>query len=229
MTEKELLRQWLGKKEYLSVFDIPKLDELGNKAFHNVGFLYEAYEALAKEDAAGDTEIAISHNDGVCRLTRKDDGVWTLSAFDKEITLAFEDMKDVLIGMIDLQEEIYPLGSVVALNKDFMARNIPEIGKLDSFRVVITHRFMSYADSIYYPYAGVIYPFGMLGRPEVLYFSYAMVDEVMHKGFADESEDAYVYEMKKELILERGMHSVGFATKEELEKIEMKIRSSEDE
>lgn len=219
MAEKELLRQWLGKKEYLSVFDIPKLDALGNSAFHNTGFLYEIYEALMMGEDLPETA-----EEKPCRIFKGEDDTWTLAISEKEISLSFEDMKDLLSGMIDLQEEIYPLGSVVALNKDFMARNIPEIGKLDSFRVVITHRFLSYIDTAYYQYAGVIYPFGMLGRPEVLHFSSAMINEVVHKGFSDEVEEEYVFRMKNELLVERGMHSAGFATKKEFEEIDKKIK-----
>ena len=226
MSEKDLLRQWLGNKEYLSVFDVPKLDAFGEETYHNTALLYEIYEKLMSEDEmsggmqSGEAKYGIRGND---------DGTRTLSIDGREINLPFDEMKELIQGLSDIGEDTLPLGSTVELDKDFMSRNIPAVASVPSIRVIITHRFLSYTDKVYYPYAGVLYPIGMLGRTEVLHFSAPMIKEVIHRGYSDEAEDEYVYMMKKELILERDMHSAGFATREELEEIEKLIKGGQDE
>lgn len=36
-------------------------------------------------------------------------------------------MQDLLAGIMDIQEKILPLGTVVELNKEFIARKIPQV------------------------------------------------------------------------------------------------------
>jgi len=45
---------------------------------------------------------------------------------------------------------------------------------------------------------------------------------VIHTGYSDEQEDAYGYLLKKELVIDKKMHSFGFSTKEERENFEIK-------
>lgn len=213
--EKNLLRKWLVEKEYLTLFDIPKIESFGNKYFHNTKPLYSTYEALLQDETIRNDTI-----DSVPAIAKKEDGTRILHiSEDDEIILTDENMKELLSGILDIQEQILPLGTVVDLNKDIFAREIPQIRDMEFLRVVITHRFLAYLDNVYYPYAGVIYPIGMLGRTEFLHFSYSMIDNVVHKGFSDESEFEYVIAMKNELIINRKMHSVGFAGEHELSRL----------
>ena len=126
--------------------------------------------------------------------------------------------------MLDLLEDTLPLGSVVDLKKSAY-KNVPEASEVEHIRMVITYRFLGKEeDSHYFPYAGVVYPTGMLGRKEVLYFTRPLVEKVVREGYRDEQEDAYVYLMKKELVIEKGKNSFGYATKEEIEAFNAQVK-----
>ena len=113
-----------------------------------------------------------------------------------------------------LTEEVLPLGSVVDLKKELFSF----IKDVDRIRIVITYRFLAKEESKgYFPYAGVVYPTGMLGRKEVIYFTPALIEQVVHRGFEDIQEHQYIYLMKREFIIEKGMKSFGFGTREEIE------------
>lgn len=211
MIEKTLLRQWLKTRAYLTIFDIPKIENFGARFFHNTKPLYHSYEMLLK----GGEEFADARSDCPKINRNTDDKLILQSGEKKIIELSCRDMQDLLVGIIDIQEKVLPLGTVVELNKEFVARKIPQILEVDSFRIVITHRFLSYINNVYYPYAGVIYPIGMLGRAEFIHFSYGMINDVVYEGFSDESETEYVIAMKKELVIGRQMHSAGFASQDE--------------
>ena len=215
-TENTLLRKMLGNKEYLTVFDVPKVEAFGNKFFHDTKRLYRAYETLI----SGDVSEENKQTDDCILFEQKGNKNWILGVSDNDgIELPFLEMKDLLSSLMDIQEKILPLGTVIDLNKDFITKNIPQIEALDHFRVVITHRFLSYLESVFYPYAGVLYPTGMLGRPEFIYFTYSMIEDVVQEGFSDVLEQEYVNAMKSELLAEKQMHSAGFATEEEIDKL----------
>jgi hypothetical protein len=109
---------------------------------------------------------------------------------------------------------VYPLGSVVKLKKmSFIER--PEF-KGANLYLVITERFLTHMDEkLYAPYAGTAYPFSVAPERKIL-FGPQLVEELVYQGFSDELERSYVVLMKKELLLERGLHSFGFASKEEM-------------
>ena len=89
-------------------------------------------------------------------------------------------------------KNIFPLGSVVDL-------------------------FFAAGESGYYQYAAVVYPVGMAGEDRNFCFSSALIERVVHRGYADEVEDAFVYQLKHQLIVEQGRKSMGFANEEEQE------------
>ncbi|HCW04433.1 MAG TPA: hypothetical protein DGK91_07855 [Clostridium sp.] len=57
--------------------------------------------------------------------------------------MAFTDnqMRELLAGIIDIQEPILPLGSVVDLKKEILQDRI-NLKDVDKVRIVITHRFL---------------------------------------------------------------------------------------
>lgn len=119
------------------------------------------------------------------------------------IQLEKTTMMDLVNSIIDITEEIYPLGTVVDLKREHLIKlNIdPSVKKV---RMVIMQRFLPDEESkIYFPYAGIVYPVGNPANDKVLHFNQGLVEEVVHMGYTDEQEDAYVYLMKRVLIVEK--------------------------
>ena len=69
----------------------------------------------------------------------------------------------------------------------------------------------------YFQYAGAIYPVGLVGDGRTIHFSTALIDKVLKEGYSDEQEEAYIYVVKEELLIDKNMNSFGFAPKEDLE------------
>ncbi len=88
-------------------------------------------------------------------------------------------------------------------------------------RAVIVQRYVGESpEGFYYPYAATLYPTGIPGSRKLIQFTPALIDRVISRGYSDEQEEAYVYLMKQELLLERKLHSMAFATKEKIKKYE---------
>lgn len=138
-----------------------------------------------------------------------------LKAQQIESTLTFKDFKLFLVNLIDLFEPIYPLGTVVSLKKEYL-NNIFRESEIKEVYFVITHRFISNeSTNVYFQYAGVPFPIGNLGMKEFFNFTSPLIDEVIYSGYSNNQEVAFVYMMKRELILEKEYKSIGFASKEE--------------
>lgn len=65
-----------------------------------------------------------------------------------------------------------------------------------------------------YIYGGVVYPVANFNGKEILKFTPSLIEKILHKGYQDEQEDAYIYLMKQELILEKNIHMAGFREQE---------------
>ena len=128
-----------------------------------------------------------------------------------------EELKDFLEYLISIFEEVLPLGSVVDLKKEFLEETIP-LKDVERVRVVIVQRYVGESpEGFYYPYAGTLYPTGIPGSRRLIEFTPSLIENVVRHSYSDEQEDAYVYLMKRELMLERKLHSMGFADKKERE------------
>jgi hypothetical protein len=130
--------------------------------------------------------------------------------------------KDALLKVIqityDMLTPILPLGSVVVLDKSLMAELNQEDGDGDEeeLRVVIQTRFVFKNDvPVYFPYGGVIYPFGNLLTNSQIYFTPNLIKDIIHMGYTDEADGEAITRTKRELIIERGFMSMGFAADED--------------
>lgn len=142
---------------------------------------------------------------------------------EQGITLPKEQWKSLISGAIELMQRILPLGSVVDLRKERLQGAFPKLEQVEKVRVVITQRFLSYTNEGYFTYAGVIYPVGNLTGSQVIHFNSQMVQKVVHLGYEDEQDSAYVYLTKQEYILQKGKRSYEFASKEEGRKLREKM------
>ena len=66
-------------------------------------------------------------------------------------------------------------------------------------------------------------PVGNLTGSQVIHFNSQMVQKVVHLGYEDEQDSAYVYLTKQEYILQKGKRSYEFASKEEGRKLREKM------
>ncbi|WP_185966750.1 DUF4176 domain-containing protein [Clostridium sp. HBUAS56017] len=216
LTEK-LLAEWLQTLEYLDNNKRKQLYEIGCAySGRDISFLYEINRTICEKENTCRDNI----NDLVY-INEKDKHLLIFKESKMEFTYA--QMREVLFGLIDIVEKIYPLGTAVELKKEYLEKII---GKKDikSAQVIIVNRFIFHNDvKSFFHYAGIVYPLGFLDESRVINFTSALVDKVLKKGYSDEKEDAYVYLMKKELIIDKKMHSFGFSTEEERENFEKKL------
>lgn len=143
----------------------------------------------------------------------------TLTINDVEIYLTINDILRIFIYLIDLFTPTYPLGTIVSLKKQYLGKLLNN-KEIDKAYFVITKRFIyNEKSSVYFNYAGVPYPVGNLGIRNDFYFTDNLIDKVIYKGFDDNQDAVFVYMMKRELIIEKNYKSVGYATKEERDKL----------
>lgn len=209
--------------EYLKQSNIPELQkkelkQLGKLFFDDVSFLYDIYPLVGEENVSRSSEETkvIFENEGALYILRKEKA----GIFLKE-----NEMKRLLSDMIVLFEDILPLGSVVDLKKDKLFEDL-DVSKVENFRVVITKRFIGARVGCFYPYGAGVYPFGPVGE-KMISFTPALIERVIHTGYSDEVDEAFVFQMKKQLIVEQKRKSAGFATPQELEETAEYIRKVE--
>lgn len=133
--------------------------------------------------------------------------------------ISFDNLNCLFVNIIDLIEPIYPLGTVVNLKTEYL-NNLLDDNKISVATFVIINRFV-YTDNIktYFQYTGIPYPVGSLGFSRNLYFTSELIDEVVHLGHSDDKENAFIYMMKKELILDKNYCSIGYASKDDRDKL----------
>lgn len=215
-----LWKVYLEKNSFIA--EVWKEDclKLGEKFLKgNVTFLYEVYYAFVEQERFRlDEQLELEYERiGKDCFLRWQGAEWI---FDEK------DFKEFLATMIEIFEDVLPLGSVVELKKEFLA---PELRTADSVRMVIVQRYVGEnEDGYYYPYAATVYPTGIPGSRKLMQFTSALIGKVVSRGFSDEQEEAYVYLMKQELLLEKHEHSIGFAGKEELDRYEEFLKGRKD-
>ena len=179
---------------------------LGAHAKGCIPFFYDCFRCMDHRMEQAETE------DG--KLSFRMEGECRLIFEEQELILKEEQARELLAKMIDLFEPVYPLGTVVELSEEF-TKSLGLEKIQEKIKVVITGRFAAAHDKkTYFPYAGVVYPTGVLKKDQFIHFTSALIDSVVQEGYRDEAEEAYVLLMKKELLLEQEAVSFGFLGKE---------------
>jgi hypothetical protein len=212
-----LWKEFMEKTPYIPERLWETMGQIAGNYVDDTSFLFKIYEALIENERY----LADEENE----ITYERDGEDYILAYQgKECVFSENEFKKILASMLDILEDTLPLGTVVDLNKDAY-KGVPQVEDVDKIRMVIIYRFLGKEDQeFYFPYAGVVYPVGMLGYDEVLYFTKPLVEQVIHKGFHDEQEDAYVYLMKQEMIVEKGKNTFGYATPEQIEEFNKQVK-----
>ena len=223
MEEKKQYKKQLWN-DYLKASDFPSevkniAREIGELYFEDVKFLYDVRKCVV----SGGGTLA-DKKTGVLYETEEEYHI--LKHNDKELALRQADMSRLLANIIDIFEDVLPLGTVVDLKKDFLGQKM-DLSKVDKIRVVISKRFLGGETGCYYPYAAVLYPIGMAGQNKYIYFSSALIDDVVHMGYSDSIEEMFVYQMKDQLIVKGNRKSMGFANEEEMRAMEKLLTGEE--
>jgi len=212
-----LWKEFMEQTSYIPRGEWETMGRIAGCYVDDMKSLFKIYEAFIENDRfLVDEERNVKYE--------KDGEEYILALEGKECVFEKEPFRKILVSMFDLLEDTLPLGSVVDLKKSAYAKNT-RINEIDELRMVITYRFLGREeDSHYFPYAGVVYPTGMLGQKEVLYFTRPLIENVVREGYHDEKEDAYVYLMKQELVVEKGKNSFGYAKPEEIESFNKMVK-----
>ena len=204
-----LIKEWMKKYTSLEQGQIDMLLDLKMKIKENLSFLYDMNKIIVQgqgnivESSIGAEFIC---NNGMCRL-QTDYGSLVLD------NVLF---RKILAAFIDVYEDIYPLGTVVDLNKKYYKDILP-VDEVEHIRVVINYRFIPCSENMYIPYMGNIYPIGNSGlNANGIHFTPKTIERVVHMGYIDEEEIAFLFQRKYEMLIENNMHSTGFATSEEM-------------
>lgn len=216
-----LIKSFTQGLEYLNEDDKKAVNKLGFKLYGgDLKELYDINECIVKENVSYESRD-VSY--------KKDGDKHNLIIKDNIIELKYEEIKEVIAGLIDILDDILPLGSVVKLKKEYLHKFLNN-NEVEEAEIVIVNRFI-FKNGIraYFPYAGVVYPIGFVGSADAIQFSSALIEEVIHRGFADEKDEIYTFLLKNELIIDKKMHSFGFASKEEREKYNKIIKGDQND
>lgn len=215
---RNLLEEWTKSLEHLNREEKIALYNLGILVTNNgIDCLYDIHKSLAK------------HNQSMYILDGKlgyelQEDEFLLKIQDMNINLNYLQLNEIINGLIDILEEIYPLGTVVELKTEYLKRGLA-IKDIETAQVMIIGRFIYQKDiKSYFQYAGVVYPLGLIGEGKVIQFTSKLIEKVIHKGFCDEKDNGYIYLMKKELIIDNKMHSFGFSSNDERSQYSNKIK-----
>ncbi|QHA91155.1 DUF4176 domain-containing protein [Bacillus sp. N1-1] len=211
----------------------PKLKDLGMKKiqqlFGETAFASEIHEFanLFLEDESVFTHLHDTYrhqldslevtSQGIDIFYQKEQGLHTISFWDKSFSLDDASYVPFLTYAIDLMREVLPLGTVVELDPRYFK---PGESASEPIKVVITGRFVfpeNYRS--YFPYTGVVYPFGELNKGNTIHFTYPLIQKVVHMGYKDDMEESFEYLMKEELLLDKGITSIEFSD-EDMRKIQ---------
>ncbi|EED2629499.1 DUF4176 domain-containing protein [Listeria monocytogenes] len=149
----------------------------------------------------------------------------TLEIIDSLSTLQIplSAAKQAIQMVCDYLYDYLPLGSVVILNKKYLGKAF-EVDAIQQVRFVITQRFACIPDTeTFYPYGGIIYPIGQIEGERVMYFTPPLIEEVQHIGFQDDTDRAFVLEMKEELIKRKNFQSIAFIDSKKREQAQQVI------
>ena len=127
---------------------------------------------------------------------------------------------DIIIKEAQTEAEVIKKNKLLEVKEKFLNKkaDLETEKPVSSIKAVIVDRFMKKeTEKQYVPYCGIIYPFG--DSKKQLFFTEQAIHTVIHYGYTDRQEDAYVALIKREII-KKGYSSYSFAEAED-DKIRM--------
>lgn len=204
-----LIKEWLKKYTSVDPDQIAMLMDIKEKIQDDLTLLYQMNKIIVQgEGHTVDKEIGVEFV--------SNNGISTLQTNYGQIMLDNTSFRQIIAAFIDVYEDIYPLGTVVDLKKEYF-RGVLPVDEVEHVRVVISYRYIPCSENMYIPYMGNIYPIGNSGiKTNGLHFSPKAIEKVVHMGYIDEEEIAFLFQRKYEMLIENNMHSSGFATSDEM-------------
>lgn len=150
-----------------------------------------------------------------------EDSSHTVSFLDKWFSLDETTFVQLLSNTIEITREVLPLGSIVELDPAYFK---PDQENTSPSKIVITGRFIApQGYHSYFPYGGIVYPVGEVKIGSQIYFTTPLIKKVVHHGYTDEIEDAFVFLMKQEFIVEKDMNSMEFSN-QDMKKLQQEMK-----
>lgn len=194
---KILLKNYGIKEEKQSMF-LSLIDKLGN----DMVILYEINKMIDRDE-----EVYRYNGQGINLEIKRINDKYSFGYNDDKLELTKKELKGVVAGIVDLNSEVYPLGTVVKIKKE-VADSILDKNMNESFEVVILDRLVPVSEENYAQYAGSVYPVGNIGKKTpLLYFSRDSIEKVVHMGYSDMEEVEFINDKKRRAICELKLQS----------------------
>lgn len=175
---------------------------------NDVHFLYQLHKGILEQKAViEDKTLNISYEKVL--------GKWQISFNGDQLMIEEWMLLSYIEKMADMLEILTPIGSVVALRKEYLQKML-EKRTVNEVHLIVQQLFIELPnEDMYIPYGATVHPFGLTFGAKILYFTPPLIESIIHMGLEDEAFYQFEYEMKKELILKKNKHSFAFATTEE--------------
>lgn len=198
-----LMERWLKSNIYLSEEEKSIIKKIIKQVGNDLSIFYNMnkYIVLGKGEIQN-KELQLS-------FACSEKNIYLKSSYG-DIEMDAEEFRKIIAAIIDIYEVVYPVGTVVDLDKNYFKHRF-NVDEIDDLRVVISHRYVPYGENMYIPYMGIHYPFGPLpvANNGVL-FTPRAIKKVVHMGYSDEEEKAFLYKVKEAFIIEGNKQSTSF-------------------
>lgn len=185
--------------------------ELGLSYKSDIDELYRIYDYINGE------EKEFIDSKKIIKI-HKDYKVLEVIIRDNTLKIHIKDVKKILAGIIDILEDILPIGTIIELKPQFIESILGSKNLKEAPKFIIIRRFLRIEDSLtYFPYEAVPYPVGELNDGKNIHLTFKAIDKIVYKGFSDKVDLAYICVMKSELILKKNMYSISFSNTKERE------------
>ncbi len=199
----QLMSEWLKKYDKLTEEQSRQTDQLISEKPASV--IYKLLEAVKnKKESFSDMISGISYI--------KENGKLKVTIQNTSALYTEKQLTELFCAAADIFCNVLPTGSVVKLKTDKNDKS----GNTDQL-IMIDRRFV-YANEnskAFYTYSGTLYPFGSFNDCIRFNFTPNAVEEVIHTGYHDETEDAFVFRAKDEMVVKNRMHSFTCASAED--------------
>ena len=170
-----LIREWFKRYTTLDNNQVNMLMDIKDAIQSDLSLLYTMNKYIVEGN--GEISDKALNIEFICR-----EGKCGLYTDKGEIIMEASEFRRILAAMIDIYEDMYPLGTVLDLKKEYYRDMLP-VDEVEHIRVVVNYRFVPVSDDMYIPYVGSVYPIGNNGKNTTgIHFTPMTVEKVVHMG-----------------------------------------------
>lgn len=204
----QLMQEWIRNQNELTKEQCSLISQYTEDNPSSAAVLYKSLEALKNgNDNFSDMLTGLS----LC----KDKTNYIVSYKKCSSAFSKKQLTSLFCAAADIYCNVLPLGSVIRLRRD---KN-DNTAETENQMIIIDRRYV-YPDEnskAFYTYSGTLFPFGSFNDCIRFNFTPNAVADIVFKGYSDETDDAYIFKAKDEMILKLKMHSFTGASEEEEE------------